>query len=84
MPTSHQDMQIYGTEYFSFNEDRVFALTQGTSEAFKKKYGSRHDRPKLLSSSEQFNGKHFRSLAKQFKVSVGAMAIRLEELKLLE
>ena len=37
----------------------------------------------VLAAAECFDGTHFHSLAKQFGVSVEAMAIRLEELKLL-
>lgn len=76
--------QIYGTMCFHFDESRVFALTRSTSELFRRKYPSLRRRSRLLASSEQFNGRHFPSLAKQFKVSTEAMAIRLEELKLLD
>ena len=35
---------------------------------------------RTLASAESFNGNHFDSLAKQFRVSPIAMAIRLKEL----
>lgn len=76
--------QVFGTECFLFDEDRVFALTRGTSEELKRQHPTLRDRSRLLASSGQFNGRYFPSIAEQFKVSVEAMAIRLEELKLLE
>jgi hypothetical protein len=38
----------------------------------------------VIAQTELFNGKPFNSLAKIFKVSAGAMAIRLMELSLVE
>lgn len=37
-----------------------------------------------VASTRSFNGAHFRSLAETFNISVGAMAIRLRELRLIE
>lgn len=37
-----------------------------------------------VASTRSFNGDHFRSLAESFNISVGAMAIRLRELHLIE
>lgn len=37
-----------------------------------------------VAGTRSFNGNHFRSLAETFNVSVGAMAIRLRELRLIE
>ena len=45
---------------------------------------SLRDISRILAKTESFNGQYFRSLADQFYVSVEAMAIRLEELSLLE
>jgi hypothetical protein len=39
---------------------------------------------RILSGAMYYNGMHFSSLAEQFSVSIEAMAIRLEELKLVQ
>ncbi len=77
-------LEIFGTCNFQFDERRVFALTQQSSDSFRAKYPTRRKRARLLARTEQFNGTHFKSLARIFNVSVEAMAIRIEELDLIE
>ena len=72
--------QIFGTECFVLTDDTAFALLGTTSDAVMQKYPKRRDIAHLLASTERYNNRFFKSLADQFKVSVGAMAIRLEEL----
>lgn len=75
--------KIFGAGSFLLNEDTRFALTRGTSLNLSSDCGSLRDLAKVLASTESYNGLRFLSLAKQFRVSTGAMAIRLEELGLL-
>jgi IrrE N-terminal-like domain len=76
--------QIYGNIPFFLNEATIFALATTKSKDLSKECKTLRDLSRILASSEYFNGRHFISLAKQFDVSDEAMAIRLEELKLLE
>jgi len=71
-------MRFFLTDKFLLNEATAHALGLGT-----KKITTLRQLSKVLASAEQYNGIHFISLAKQFKVTPEAMAIRLEELELL-
>lgn len=73
----------FGTACFIFDEDTVFELVQKSLAEFSSKYKTLRDLSRLLAGAEYFNGCRFISLATQFRVSVEAMAIRLEELELL-
>lgn len=75
---------LFLTKRFKVDEATVFALNEGSVSDFKKKCKKLRDLSEFLASAEYFDGKHFRSISKQFRVSVKAMAIRLEELKLVE
>lgn len=74
---------LFGTEGFIFDEDTAFALVQKSLPEFNSKYKNLRDLSRLLADVEYYNGRRFISLASQFRVSVEAMAIRLEELELL-
>jgi len=50
--------------------------------ALEKKCRTLRDLAMLLAGTQQYNGRFFDSLAKQFGVSIAAMAIRIEELNL--
>jgi len=76
--------QLFLTEQFIVNEETAFALNEKSPEALREKCRDKRGLARLLASSEFFNGKHFISISKQFQVSVEAMAIRLEELNLLD
>lgn len=71
-------MRFFLTDKFLLNEATAHALGLGT-----KKIATLRQLSKALASAEQYNGIHFISLSKQFKVTPEAMAIRLEELELL-
>lgn len=75
--------RFFLTDKFSLDEATASAL--GTSAREVQVDGSVTLRKlsRMLASAEQYNGRHFVSLANQFKVSPGAMAIRLEELELV-
>lgn len=75
--------QIFLTENFSINEATAVALGYDDYGSLMRKCKSLRDLSRVLASTERYNGRHFTSLANQFKVSVVAMAIRLEELGLV-
>lgn len=75
--------RFFLTDNFSLNEDTSFALTRDNSITIGKSQNTIRDLSRILSSTESYNGVRFISLANQFRVSVEAMAIRLEELELL-
>ncbi len=76
--------EMFYMDKFSINEDNVFALTGGSVNLFRSKLKSPRDLSRMISSAESFYGAPFKSIAKVFNVSVEAMAIRLEELGLVE
>ena len=74
---------LFGTASFFLDEGTSFALSRGTSINLDRNCRNLRDLSKILASCESFNGIRFVSLARQFRVSPGAMAIRLEELGLV-
>ena len=76
--------RFFLTEKFSLDETTAFAIGLGDFQAVKNKFKTLRQLSKLLASTEHYNGTRFISLANQFRVSTEAMAIRLEELELLE
>ena len=68
------------TQHFVLNEATAFALTSGSLDALQNRCRTLRDLTRVLASSEHYNGVHFSSMARQFGVSIEAMAIRLEEL----
>lgn len=76
--------QVFGTDRFILNDDTAFALLRKTPEEVQAQCPTRRELARLLASTEQYSGRFFRSLVEQFNVSIEAMAIRLEELALIE
>jgi Zn-dependent peptidase ImmA (M78 family) len=76
--------KIFLTDKFFLNEETAFALGISDYEEVKNKCKTLRQLSKTLASAKHYNGLQFTSLAKQFRVSTEAMAIRLEELELLE
>jgi formiminotetrahydrofolate cyclodeaminase/Zn-dependent peptidase ImmA (M78 family) len=76
--------QLFFTDKFVINDDTVFALTNGSISAFRKKCKTLHDLARILASAESYGGQAFNSLAEMFNVSDEAMAIRIRELGLAE
>jgi Zn-dependent peptidase ImmA (M78 family) len=74
---------IYGRAPFAFNEETSFALLGSEAEDSRKWPRTLRELSRLLASATRFNGFEIMSLADQFRVSVEAMAIRLEELGLV-
>jgi Zn-dependent peptidase ImmA (M78 family) len=62
----------------------AYELSRGGSQALLRAGASSFDFACAVARATQFNGRHFRSLADRFRVSVSVMAIRLRELRLIE
>lgn len=75
--------QIFGCYTFSLNQGTAFALDPREPLNLEKKCKTLRDLSRILAKTEVYNGQNFHSLAKQFGVTTGAMAIRLEELRLI-
>lgn len=72
----------FGGAPFHINEATVFALGL-EMRVVRETIKTQRDLSMLLARTVRFDGKNFNSLAKQFGVSVTTMAIRLEELDLV-
>lgn len=68
---------------FSLTEESAFALMSQDIDSLRVRCRTHHDLARTLAAAAYYNGAHFTPLAQQFDVSVGAMAIRLEELNLI-
>ena len=78
------DMQVVMfTNGTVLNEETAFALRAESLHSLDAARRTTRDLSRVLASAEQFDGRHFASLARQFCVSIEAMAIRLEELGLV-
>lgn len=75
---------VFLTNYFQLTEETAFALFGQSLQAVQQRFRTTRDLSRFLASAESYNGAPFESLARQFKVSIEAMAIRLEELRLVE
>jgi len=75
--------KFFLTDKFFLNEETTFALGLSDFMELKEKVTTLRQLSRMLASTEHYNGRHFISLANQFRVSTEAMAIRLEELELL-
>ena len=73
-----------GPAVFVLTDDTAFALDSCNPDALIGKCRSTRDLSKILANTEQYNGRRYCSLADQFGVSVETMAIRIEELQLVE
>jgi len=71
------------TKLFVLNDETAFALALKSLESVQSRCRTARDLARLLADAQYYNGVHFLSMAKQFCVSREAMAIRLEELKLV-
>jgi len=74
--------KLFLTDKFILDENTASAFRIGSFDEVIYKFKSKRDLSRFLASIKQYNGVRFYSLAFQFKVSVEAMAIRLEELEL--
>jgi Zn-dependent peptidase ImmA (M78 family) len=74
--------KVFGKSPFILDESRKFALI-GSVPDIDRQLRSLRDLSRVLSTVSRFNGLNFIPLFEQFHVSREAMAIRLEELKLV-
>ena len=75
--------QAFKAPVFVLNDETAFALTAGDLEALRATLSEVRDLSILLARTTQYDGVQFYSLAEQFGVSAGTMAIRLEELRVV-
>jgi len=76
--------QLFGLNKFIINEQTVFALTNSNIRNFRNEVKTKRDLSRKIAKSNFFNFKPFMPLNKIFNVSIEAMAIRLEELNIVE
>lgn len=76
--------KTFGVDVMKINEDSAFAFNKISTDKFKSQVRDLDGFAKFLASVEQYNHHNFDSMAKRFRVSESAMAIRLKELNLLE
>jgi len=69
---------------FAVDEATAFALDPADKHRLLSEKQLLRDLSRMLACATSYNGRPFPSLAKQFNVSVEAMAIRLEELGLID
>lgn len=68
---------------FVLTEATAFALSSQSLAYMKLKYRNGRELSRALAAAHQYNSRHFQSLTEKFQVSVEAIAIRLEELGLV-
>jgi hypothetical protein len=73
----------FGTDNFVLNEGTSFALNRDRSLELRRNCSTPRDLSRILAAADSYNGVRFFSLASQFRVSMEAMAIRIEELGLV-
>lgn len=72
------------TEQFTLTEATAFALASTSLLEVQQRYRSIREFSRALATAQSYNGAHFKSLSDLFMVSPEVMAIRIEELGLLE
>jgi len=75
--------EFFQTEQFQINEYSSQMLANCSPFELRKTIHNQRDLSRLIAKCEFYNLRPFRSLSKIFKVSIEAMAIRLEELNLI-
>jgi formiminotetrahydrofolate cyclodeaminase len=76
--------ELFQMPKFVINESTVLAINAGSISALRKKCPNMRALARLLASAEYCGGRSFKPLIQIFGVSIETMAIRLEELNLLE
>lgn len=76
--------KIFQMDQFTITENTSEMLANCPPTELRKVIRNRRELSRFIAKCEFYNYKSFRSLSKIFNVSVEAMAIRLEELKLIE
>jgi len=68
---------------FELTDEMAQALCRTSADCVRRRCRSLRQLSMLIAGADSFNGKHFLPLASQFRVSITAMAIRLEDLGLV-
>lgn len=76
--------ELFQAEIFELSEETAFALMGCSLSELQQAHGTRRRLARLLAGAERYNGRHFTPLHQQFRVSREAMAIRIEELALVQ
>ena len=76
--------KIFFAKSFQLNEQTATLLNLGSLKELRSKYRTKRDLSRLVASCNHYNYRSIKSLAEIFKVSSEAMAIRLEELSLID
>lgn len=76
--------ELFLADKFIINEDNAFNLIQDSPSKLRADSKNLRGFALKLASAESFYNQNFKSISKLFGVSVSAMAIRLEELEMLE
>ncbi|HEX9980156.1 MAG TPA: cyclodeaminase/cyclohydrolase family protein [Flavobacterium sp.] len=79
-----QFLNLFGTKKLTADGNTAFDLIRNGDSELRKRFKNRRELAIKIASTEMYAGKPFRSISKQFNVSVTAMARRLEELNLVE
>lgn len=74
----------FRAETFTITDDSSFALISGSQDTLRVECKDLRSLARKLSEADHYSGQFFEPLSKRFGVSTSAMAIRLEELKLLQ
>lgn len=73
----------FGCDRFELNETTEFALLRSQARNLDREMLTLRELSRILAGASSFNGIHFMHLADQFRVSIEAMAIRIEEVGLI-
>jgi len=76
--------ELFETEKFKITEASLLAIRGNSITAFRRQCRDKRGLARLLATTEYYGGKTFNSLSKIFKVSTETLAIRLEELDLVD
>lgn len=76
--------ELFLTNKFVIDENSAFNLIKQGPQKLRMESRSNRGLSRKLASAQTYNNEHFKSISEIFNVSVETMAIRLEELGLLE
>ena len=76
--------QCFGCDHLRMDEDTAFGLRIPNSDQARRRYRSPRDVSYVVATATWFQNRSFETLANQFRVSPTAMAIRLEEVGLID
>lgn len=75
---------IFQTKRFQLNELTSFKLGYSSPQDLRKNIRNKRELSRFIAKCDYYDSRSFNSLSKTFKVSIEAMAIRLEELNLIK